>query len=312
MSSMLRAVAALGLTVAVAASALGAARFGWSTDALAVREAKGWVTWWRKDSAPVHWDGRALLAKRIVWKPGAPGVDWGTLQLRGANEAWRTRVIVVRVDPHQVDFLLTASFAKNESWTVARADSSAVLALSAGQFRGSLPWGWVVTKGRELLPAEYAPLAGAVVVDTSGALSIVRPEEVASVRARGGVREAFQSYPMLLQNGAVPEPLQEPGRDMDLNHRDSRLGLGTLPDGRVIVALTRFDALGESFGRVPFGLTAPEMIAVMGALGSRDAIMLDGGISSQLMLRDRGGTARSWPGTRRVPLGVTALPRRAH
>jgi Phosphodiester glycosidase len=59
-------------------------------------------------------------------------------------------------------------------------------------------------------------------------------------------------------------------------------------------------------GRVPFGLTAEEMAAVMGALGCRDALLLDGGISGQLLLREAGGSVRTWPGTRSVPLGLVA------
>jgi hypothetical protein len=55
------------------------------------------------------------------------------------------------------------------------------------------------------------------------------------------------------------------------------LALGTLTDGRVVIALTRFEALGQSFGRVPFGLTSPEMAAVMGGLGYGDALLLDEG-----------------------------------
>jgi uncharacterized protein YigE (DUF2233 family) len=122
-------------------------------------------------------------------------------------------------------------------------------------------------------------------------------------------REAFQSYPMLLQDGALPPPLRESGRGVDLGHRDSRLALGTLPDGRVVIALTRFDALGGALGRIPFGLTSPEMAAVMGALGCRQALLLDGGISGQLLLRDADGAAQVWPGIRRVPLGLVGRRR---
>ena len=32
---------------------------------------------------------------------GASGIEWGELQLRGSSEAWRTRVVVVRLDPAQ-------------------------------------------------------------------------------------------------------------------------------------------------------------------------------------------------------------------
>ena len=115
---------------------------------------------------------------------------------------------------------------------------------------------------------------------------------------------------MLLQDGVVPVSLIHAGRGVDLEHRDARLALGTLADGRVIVALTRFDALGESLGRVPFGLTSPEMAAVMGALGCRQALLLDGGISGQLLVREATGSVRTWPGTRSVPLGLVGRVRR--
>jgi exopolysaccharide biosynthesis protein len=160
------------------------------------------------------------------------------------------------------------------------------------------------------LAPEYAPLAGAVVVDTSGAVRIVAPDSVAAERKLGTTREAFQSYPMLLQDGLIPRALREPGLGVNLAHRDARLALGTSADGRIIIALTRFDALGESFGRVPFGLTSDEMAAVMGALGCHRALLLDGGISGQLMVRDAKGSVRRWPGTRSVPLGLVVRTKR--
>ena len=114
---------------------------------------------------------------------------------------------------------------------------------------------------------------------------------------------------MLLQGGEVPPPLRQAFQGVNLDHRDARLAFGTLKDGQVLIALTRFDVLGDSFGRVPFGLTTPEMAAVMGALGCGDAVLLDGGISGQLLLRKADGTVRSWPGIRSVPLGLVGRPK---
>jgi exopolysaccharide biosynthesis protein len=161
-----------------------------------------------------------------------------------------------------------------------------------------------------VLRPQYAPLAGAVIVGADGAVRVVAPDSVELERRRGGAREAFQSYPMLLERGRVPAALRTAGLGVDLAHRDARLALGTLPDGRVVIALTRFDALGGTLGRVPFGLTSPEMAAVMGGLGAQDALLLDGGISGQLRLRDGDGSNRTWPGTRSVPLGLVARSRR--
>jgi hypothetical protein len=87
-----------------------------------------------------------------------------------------------------------------------------------------------------------------------------------------------------------------------------------LRDGRVLVALTRFAALGETFDAVPFGPTVPEMAALLGALGARRAVLLDGGLSGQLLVREAGadGTARrerAWRGLRPVPLGLVVETR---
>jgi uncharacterized protein YigE (DUF2233 family) len=305
----MRALRRAGFAIAAAATvagALAAARPGerGSDVGLAVHVDGRWLTFWRADAAPARWSGAAPLADRIAWRAGAHGIEWGEVVLRAAKEGWRTRVVVARLDPRRVELSLAPALTGDQRWTVGDAGTDAALALDAGQFRGSLPWGWVVNRGREILRPQYAPLAGAVVVDSSGAVRVVSPDGVAAERARGGAREAFQSYPMLLEDGVVPAPLSQPGLGVDVAHRDARLALGTTADGRVVLALTRFDALGESLGRIPFGFTSEEMAAVMGALGCRQALLLDGGISGQLMVRDADGAVRTWPGTRSVPLGL--------
>ena len=45
------------------------------------------------------------------------------------------------------------------------------------------------------------------------------------------------------------------------------------------------------------------------ALGARDAVMLDGGISGQLLLRDANGASHGWRGSRNVPLALVGAPR---
>ena len=78
--------------------------------------------------------------------------------------------------------------------------------------------------------------------------------------------------------------------------------------GRVVIAITRFNALGDAAAKVPFGLTVPEMAALMGALGCRRAVSLDGGISGQLAVRE-GSALRKWTAWRYVPLGLLVLAR---
>ena len=283
----------------------------------------GWRVWWRSADAPVRWSAAdAPLARTARWTRAADGVEWAEVALGGSGEAWRTRVIVARLDPARVALRLDTAFTagvsrRRPAWTVERAaerDASS-FAVNAGQFLYSAPWGWVVLDGREWLAAGTGPLASAFIVDAEGRARLVHGDAVARLEAANEARRevawAFQSYPTLLAGGEVPAPLRTPGRGVDLGHRDARLAVGTTADGKVLVALTRFDALGGRLAFVPFGLTVPETAALMGALGATDAVMLDGGISAQMHIRDAKGRSHSWEGLRAVPLALVAIPRKS-
>ena len=281
--------------------------------ALAVRGAAGWEEWWRSDQAPARWNAELpAVAGAVAWRRLAPGVEWGELTLSGSGEAWRVRVVVARLDPGRVR-LTTQEVRRPDGlsgrWSVDSAPGSAVVALNAGQFTSQGPWGWLVRDGRELKAPGAGPLAPALVVDTAGAVRLVPADSIAALRGDPAVRQAFQSYPALLTGeGEIPPALRQPESGVDLEHRDARLALGVQRDGRLLVALTRFEGLGGVLSNLPFGLTTPEMAALMGALGCRHAMLLDGGISSQLQLRESDGTTRRWRGLRRVPLALIALP----
>ncbi len=303
---MVRSASAALLAAATAALAAGVPE-------LAVERGGAWRTWWRGDRAPLEW--RAALpavSDAVSWRTASHGLEWGELRLSGNGEAWRVRVIAVRLDPRQFRFGLETPPARKgppNRWTVDHAPANAVLALNAGQFGSGGAWGWVVRNGVEEQAPGRGPLAPAVVIDRDGAFRIVPAESIGAERASGRVAEAFQSYPALLDgDGAVPEPIRTEGLGVDLRHRDARLAVGELRDGRMLIALTRFEGLGGVLDNLPFGLTTPEMAALMGALGARRAVLLDGGISSQLLLR-AGAETHAWRGMRYVPLGLTATAR---
>ena len=281
---------------------------------LAVWTGGAWREWWRSDAAPDRWAGpNDAVADAVVWRRAAEGVDWGEIRLAGSGEARRLRAVVVRLDPRLVRLRLDTAFTPGgdrAAWSVDAARPDAIVAVNVGQFVRTLPWGWVVLDGRQYLAPGRGPLSTAVAVDSSGGVRWIGPDGLADQGVRRGVVAAFQSYPTLLTgNGEIPSPLRAPGRGIDVEHRDARLGLGALPDGRLLIVLTRFDALGESLGVVPFGPTIPEFAALMGALGARQAVALDGGISGQLLVRDADGTGHAWRGLRRVPMALVALPR---
>jgi uncharacterized protein YigE (DUF2233 family) len=278
---------------------------------LDVRDARGvWRPLWSSAAAPVVWRS-APLTELMSWKKGASGVEWGELQLKGSGEAWRTRLVVARVDPSRVRLALDTAFSprREAAWTLSRAPSRAVLAINAGQFQATMPWGWVALDGRRWLAPQHGPLSAALVQDSSGALRWVRGEDVTRIASERGVSWAFQSYPAVLAADSVLAPIRVSGAGVDVSHRDARAGVCLTRDGHLLLAITRFDAVGSVLHFVPFGLTVPEMAAVLGSLGCRDAMLLDGGISARLRVRDAMGSAHDWEGLRSVPLGLVALPK---
>jgi uncharacterized protein YigE (DUF2233 family) len=215
--------------------------------------------------------------------------------------------VLARIDPRATSFDLVWGIEHDRpAWTVDRAGDAAV-ALNAGMFVERLPWGWVVMNGRERLPPGHGPLSSALVGLADRRLVWVDGDDVSTWRgrAKGDVRFAFQSYPTLLAgDGEVPLALRHGA--INGTHRDARLALGLDRQGRLLVVLTRLDVPIPGADRLPFGLTVPEMAAVMGALGAQHAMLLDGGISAQLAISDSAGHATEWKGLRKVPLALVA------
>jgi len=294
---------------AAASSAPAAAPHGVAT--LSVWDSGAWRAWWRSDRDPGHWSASdSTLAHALSWTTLAPGLEWASVRLACAGPAWRTRLIVARLDPRRLALTLAMDLDRNQrpAWSIDRAPPEAILAVNAGQFV-SLPWGWVAIDGRQRLGPGFGPTSSIVAIAGDGHVRWVHGDTLADAR---GVVAGFQSYSTLLAgNGVVPAPLRTAGRGVNLTHRDARLALGETRDGRLILAMTRFDALGEAAASVPIGPTTPEMAAIMGALGACDAVMLDGGISAQLLMRDASGRALRWHGMRKVPLALIARERAA-
>jgi hypothetical protein len=292
-----------GVSLSVGAPPARAQGRGLPPSALERADSLGrYTTIWRADAAPVSYEEAAptLRGRRV---PVAPGVTLERLQLRGSGEARWTELVVVRLAPGVVRFALDTAFDHGRRhWTLERASPRALLAVNAGQFEADLPWGGVRLDGHDWLPAGRGPLVSTVTVDSAGRLTLAHGGGALPAWARWG----FQSYPTLLAGGEVPAPLRASGLGLDVAHRDARLAIGTTVDGTLVVAMTRFVGLGERLGLLPFGLTTPEMAAVMGLLGARDAVLLDGGISAQLQVRLPGGRTARWPGLRAVPLALVA------
>lgn len=260
----------------------------------------------------------AAITCRAVALPAAlPALRWqGNAALKWAT--WPTvlgpqrvsvRIIAVDVDPARIALSLDLARHGNEllPWSLDAAPAEALLALNAGQFTDEGPWGWVVHHGREWQQPGNGPLSGAFVVDSSGRVHIAPARAIDSLRATGRIREALQSFPLVLERGRPPRVLCDPTMALDRAHRDIRLALGVRADGHVVIALSRYDGVGQFAERLPIGPTTMEMAEVMRRLGAVDALMLDGGLSAQLLLRD-GAVTHRWDGLRRVPLALVGRP----
>jgi hypothetical protein len=271
-----------------------------------------WVRWWSTKQSPASWPApHPTVIAALQWRPIHNGVAWAELRLAGDGIGRRVRVIAVRLDPTLVRFRLEGARDANgdPDWSVDRSPDSALVSFNAGQFANGRPWGWLVRNGRELQRPGTGSLSVGVAMDSGGAVHWLAASALSNREQRSGMVEGFQSYPRLLAAGHVPEALRVAGSGVDLEHRDARLAFGQTADGTILIALTRFDGAGGLLDFVPFGLTTPEMAAVMGAIGARDAVMLDGGISSQLLIRD-GTEVHHWQGLRKVPMGLVVTPRK--
>jgi exopolysaccharide biosynthesis protein len=244
-----------------------------------------------------------------------PDLPWNGSKIRWAE--WEVslgarripaRVILVHLDPRQVALSLEVARRDNAMapWTIDEAPADALLALNAGQFTDAGPWGWVVHRGREWQAPGTGSLAGAFVIDSTGNADIVNAAGVARSRATTRVIEAIQSYPMLLENnGALPSAMCSDSDEINREHRDTRLAIGVRADGTLVIAMTRYDGAGALGDRLPIGPTTPEMAEIMRRVGAVRALMLDGGLSAQMMVR-HAGKEKQWPGLRSVPLAIVA------
>ena len=255
---------------------------------------------------------RGRLAQHIHWRPLRAGLSMAEIELSAGALNIPVRAILVKLDPARFTFALQHATKANRvsgAWAIDSADARVAFAVNAGQFKEAGPWGWLRIAGADQgLPGAGA-LAYAVAFDSAGRVRWLAPRDIAASRRDRTIVHGFQSYPQLLHNGEIPSRARD-RKLVDQTHRDARLIMAATDDGQLLFALTRFDALGRRTERVPIGLTLPESIALSSALGARHAIMLDGGVSAQMLVRDSVAQPTAWRGLRMVPVGLVAFPHR--
>ncbi|MEP6766823.1 MAG: phosphodiester glycosidase family protein [Gemmatimonadaceae bacterium] len=251
------------------------------------------------------------LRANVSWTNDDGALKWGEWRIQIGERKLPVLIVVVMIAPKltKLSLDIARDGSKVVPWSLTNAPATARFAMNAGQFTDEGPWGWVVHRGNEHQPPGIGAVAGALVVDSAGTWALLDANEIAARRGHN-VLEAVQSYPTLIgANGAVPTALCGGANSIDLTHRDARLAVGTLAGGSLVIAMSRFDGLGKPAGRLPLGPTTSEMVTVMRSLGATRALMLDGGLSAQLLLRSPMTSAPGlWPGLRHVPLALIGIP----
>jgi exopolysaccharide biosynthesis protein len=247
------------------------------------------------------------------WNPISPGLWLREERIASSGPLAAVRAVIVRIDPAVHRFRLDIAqshYGLEAEWTLDSMPADAVVAVNAGQFTGGFPWGWVVRDGVEWKPRGAGSLAMSFVVDSAGFLSLLTSEEAVSSRHKPLV--AFQSYPALLIDGQLPLEIRKRGRGVDIDHHDSRVAICTTREGHAMIILTRLAVPGRVGETLPWGPTVPEMARYVRSLGCVRAMLLDGGISSQMAVRMKGGQLRRWTNWRRVPMAIVVIPLRSY
>ncbi len=274
-------------------------QLGTQGPALEVRAAGNWQPWHGGDPGSPATREPALAAA-ITWSDSAPGLRAGSFEVRGSGSSTlRNSIAIIELDPARMRFDLgrSGADARRTATDWVGGDSTIVLAANTGLFRtNGTSQGLVIVDG-----TRFNGLAGwldAVVVLDQGRIRFTDVSDAARALPPGA--SAFQTLPFLVRGGRVVFGVTS-GLKLSRTHRDRRITLCLGDDGMVRLLLSNFEVFGVTAGTIPIGLTIPEQAAIAAGAGCRDAVALDGGISSQIAFRVDGRIVK-WPGWRQVPL----------
>ncbi|MFP6868059.1 MAG: phosphodiester glycosidase family protein [Nitrospinota bacterium] len=243
-----------------------------------------------------------------TWRTIGPGMEVRKIQIR-FEDGTTSRMTAARLDPDQFDIRLRWQAGKNirsEAVRIIAQMTKAAVVVNAGYFdEKGRPLGYFRTadtifNSRLLFRGRRRALhLGAVfyVLKGSGKVGIATREDFDSK----GVREAFQAGPYLVRGGR-PDPGLDAYREYRRADRRTILAFGE--KGRLIFMVSEEIGRGISWCELQNFLVRSEPD---GGLGAIEAMNLDGGSSSQLVVQGDGYL--TFLAGRIVPALVLAVPR---
>jgi uncharacterized protein YigE (DUF2233 family) len=214
-----------------------------------------------------------------LWQPVAPGIE--RLEITGQLLAFRFDLARYRAE------VVVPGAEAPRTAAELRQQHGAVLAVNGGFFdeRGR-PLGLRISRGRSL--KALRPVDWGVLVLSEGEARIVHTREYATHVVGKTVQDALQVGPRVLVAGQVPALRPQ---------RSRRTAVAVPADGRSLtVALADRSMSAETMGQLLQGL------------GFRDALLLDGGPSTQLSFA-LGQQRLEYPGAYPVPDGLVVRAR---
>jgi uncharacterized protein YigE (DUF2233 family) len=226
--------------------------------------------------------------------------------LRSAVQPWTLHLLEVDAGRCEVGFQVAAAGSESPRASVtelARRNGGEVVAAVNGDFftEENLPIGLEASAG-EVRGRSARP----VFAWRPGSLPQVGPVQwsgdslsvgawALSVREPDGVTEILSGFPVLLAEGRWVDDLQQESRPGFAAARHPRTALGWDPSGqRVWLAVVEGRREGSAEG-----MTLPELATFLQALGVTDALNLDGGGSSVMIVKGKRVSRTSDPGGER-------------
>lgn len=230
---------------------------------------------------------------RPAWRSLENGLETAVLTLQ-REDGWRgVELTLLRIDPARFEFRVRVAPAGGGGTScdaVIAAERRVAACVNGSFFSGETPIGLVVENGRRV-SAPSNRMRGFVSAEPDKGFEI-------GFEAPGeDVTQAVQSFPLLLDDGRIPDRLRPGGdraarRPLNIRVAARRAFIGSEPGGRVVVGVS------ATFSG---GLTFAELARLVQAVGLKRAVGLDGGGSAQLAARGRsGGVAVA--GLDRVPV----------
>ena len=227
-----------------------------------------WVSLTPQQASAQSWGaGRGFLV--VEWETLVPGLQWAELPLKHAPNPIGFSAFLLRVDPAQHTLRLGSlkAFHRGSVEEIAT-ENGMNIAINAGYFSEEGPVGLLKMKGKAqgtrnrwaahlLLSPSDVRILNQKNVDTSSAY------------------EAMQGFPAIMSGGRTYGYMRHGGRGFDVLKVERRSAICVGEDGWMFWLAT---------DTVASGLSLNELASLLGGLGCRDAMGLDGGTSTGFYL----------------------------